>query len=390
MVYLIDVFCGVGGLSFGFELCGGKTVLGVDNWEEPLKVFKKAFPKAKVLKEDVRKLTGKELLKEVPKKEEPLIVVGGPPCQAFSTAGKRALDDPRASLVKEFLRLTLELRPDVVVFENVKGFTSFAKGQLVSELVEAYVDAGYCVSYGVLNAKNFSVPQNRDRFILIASLDKEVPLPSGNYAKRGKYWTFEEATSDLPPVQAGEEASDYASEPRNELQRYYRINNPKLTLHLSPRYSEKLLKMMEFIPEGKSAHEVLETIPPQYRPTSGYKNTYARIRREEPSPTITRNFCVVSSQNCIHPYLNRGLTYREAIRLQSFPDDYPFDVIKSKSALREVVGNAVPPLMSFGIALRIFGALGIKPEVESPILFELLSYEELLRTSEERRAVKLF
>lgn len=384
MVCVIDLFCGAGGLSWGFKKSNVTSkIIGVDNWNEPLKVFSRANPEAIIINEDIRKLSGSDLLKQLNLlRVDSIILVGGPPCQSFSTAGKRALDDPRASLVKEFLRIVVEIRPDIIVFENVKGFISFARGKLVSELIENLESAGYEVNYGILNAKNFAVPQNRERFILIASLGQRIYLPKGNYTKRKKYWTFEEATSDLPVVRAGEVSNYYASEPQNELQTFYRMNNPRrLTLHESPKYSLKLLKMMEYIPEGKSAHAVIERIPPEYRPTSGYGNTYARIRRNEVAPTITRNFSVPSSQNCIHPYLNRALTPREAIRIQSFPDDYPFEVIKRKTALREVIGNAVPPLMSFGIALKILGALNIQVDLIDSILCNLLNCEELLRNN---------
>lgn len=351
---VIDLFCGAGGLSWGFGRIGMEVFCAIDVWKPALDVYKQTHASTFVVNKDVRRIDFSEFYGKVEG------IIGGPPCQAFSTAGKRALDDERATLVKEFLRAVRDVRPIFFLFENVKGFTSFAKGKLLKELIEEFNKLGYTLDYFVINAKNFAVPQDRERFIMLG-IKKEtgiVPkLPIGNFTKRGDYWSFEEAVSDLPKVNSGEMAFKYASPPKNELQEFYRQNNPTLTLHYGKNYSEKLLKMMEYIPEGKSAHDVLEEIPKEFRPTSGFNNTYKRIKANKPCPTITRNFTVPSSSNCIHPYLNRALTIREGARIQSFPDDYPFSFVKTETAIREMIGNAVPPLMSLGLAIRVASLL---------------------------------
>jgi len=382
-VKVLDLFCGVGGLSWGFEKVGFKVVGGIDIWERALKVFEKVHTNAKVLLADLSKLSDKEILKEF---KEVDVVIGGPPCQAFSTVGKRALEDSRAWLVKEFVRVVKVLRPEVFVFENVKGFTSFARGFLVREVLEELDRLGYNLDFEILNSVNFSVPQVRERFIIIGGLSKYILLPRGNYTRRGKVWTFGEATSDLPPLESGQKADKYCFPPKNDLQFFYRKNcKEKLELHEVPSYSEKLLKMMEYIPEGKSAHEVIEEIPKEFRPTSGYKNTYKRIRWSEPAPTITRNFSVPSSSNCIHPFQNRALTPREAARLQMFPDDYPFD--GTKQDIRIMIGNAVPLFLGLGLALRIAGTYG-DYSIEDRTLSSLVKIEDLLCPSLEEEAWK--
>jgi len=380
---VLDVFCGVGGLSWGFKEVGWDVVAGIDSWDEAVKVFKRVHPTAKVLQRDVTELSDRDVEKELKGVD---VVVGGPPCQAFSTSGKRALDDVRALLVKEFVRFVKVLRPEAFAFENVKGFTSFAKGTLFEELMEEFLKMGYHVDAAVLDAANFSAPQRRERLIVVGSLTKRIALPKGNYVRRGTYWTFREATSDLPPLEAGRKATRYVSPPQNELQRFYRANVRKLTLHESPKYSKKLLELMRYVPEGKSAHDpdVFKQIPPEYRPTSGYKNTYKRIRWDEPAPTITRNFCVPSSANCIHPEQNRALTPREAARVQTFPDDYPFK--GTRSDVRLMIGNAVPPLLSLGLALRIAGYYGTTlPDVSHKPWHELLNVKALLTPSSEEK-----
>lgn len=353
---VLDVFAGVGGLSWGFAQAGFEVVGGIDVWGKALKVFKKVHPEARVIEADVTTLSSNDLIREFKNVD---VVVGGPPCQAFSTIGKRALDDPRAKLVKEFIKVVKIFKPQVFVFENVKGFVSFAKGKLLKELLDKFEELGYYVDYGLLNAADFGAPQNRERFIVVGSLSKPIKLPRGNFVKREFPWTFREATSDLPPVKAGERVTNYLTLPQNELQMFYRLKSKKLTLHEAPKYSEKLLNMIKFIPEGMSAHdpEVFEKIPPEYRPTSGYKNTYKRIRWDEPAPTITRNFSVPSSTNCIHPKQDRALTPREAARIQTFPDDYPFD--GTRSDIRLMIGNAVPLFLSFGLAVSLAVQLNV-------------------------------
>ncbi len=345
---VIDLFCGAGGFSFGMELAGFTTKLGIDIWEPALKTFKNNHPHSAILHGDLFKIRAKEIYNI---EKEIDCVIGGPPCQAFSTVGKRALDDKRALLVKEFARMIKEIRPQIFVFENVKGFPSFAKGLLLNEILDIFDALDYKIDYGILNAVDYGAPQNRERFIIIGSLNQTISLPK---VKLEKPYTFMDATSDLPPLQAGEFCDKYISEPKNDLQRYYRRKNPShLSEHIAKNHSKKLLEMIRYIPEGKSAHEI--ELPKELKPTSGYKNTYKRIKKDEPAPTITRNFCVPSSSNCIHPTQNRALTLREAARLQTFPDDFVF--YGTDTDKRVQVGNAVPPFLGKAIAEAILKAL---------------------------------
>lgn len=380
---VLDLFCGIGGLSWGFSKIGMDLFCAIDFWKPAIDSYLQAHNSTFVINEDVRFLDFRESFRNTKVDG----VIGGPPCQAFSTVGKRALDDERATLVKEFLRVVREVQPLFFLFENVKGFTSFSKGELLKELLEEFNRLGYLLDYAIINAKNFAVPQDRERFIILGVKRKlgVIPkLPTENYTLRGDYWTFEEAVSDLPEVSSGEEGREYTSPPQNELQEFYRQNNPNLTLHYGKTYSEKLLKMMEFIPEGMSAHDVLDQIPEAFRPTSGFKNTYKRIRADKPCPTITRNFTVPSSSNCIHPRLNRALTIREGARIQSFPDDYPF--LGRETHIREMIGNAVPPLMSLGLAIRIASLVGFDLDLNrigKPIT-NLLNVEKLETVNRNR------
>lgn len=363
---VLDLFCGAGGLSWGFEKIGFKVRWALDSWKPAVETFKVNHPDAMVYEEDITKISN-ELVRKLFK--DARILVGGPPCQGFSTAGKRALSDPRNKLVKEFLRFVKVLRPDAFVMENVKGFTNFNKGALLRELIEEFDKLKYDLEYGLLDAVNYGVPQRRQRFFIVGirSGKAELPQPThgGNKAKM-LFWntqlnlplTFADATSDLPLIEAGEKSDNYASQPKNEYQSTMREGCTKLTLHEAPKHKAHTIELVKYIPQGKSAFEVIETIPKELRPTSGYPNSYKRIKLDEPAPTITRNFTTPSSANCIHPVADRALTLREAARVQSFPDCYQF--VGSFTDKRLLIGNAVPPLLSLAIAKAVAKSLGVR------------------------------
>lgn len=363
---VLDLFCGAGGLSWGFERAGFEVHWGLDNWKPAVNTFKANHPKAKVYEVDITKVSDSQLrdwFKGIH------ILVGGPPCQGFSTAGKRALDDPRNKLVKEFLRVVKVLLPEAFVIENVEGFTNFNKGTLVLELTEKFEKLNYNLTYGILDAINYGVPQRRKRFFLIGIRGGKSNLPEpshrGNDKNGSLLWewlkpplTFEDATSDLPLIEAGEKAKEYASPLKNEYQASMRNGCSKLTLHEAPKHKTYMVELIRYIPQGKSAFDIMNEIPKELRPTSGYPNSYKRIKPDEPAPTITRNFTTPSSANCIHPFAHRALTLREGARIQSFPDSYKF--VGSFTDKRLLIGNAVPPLLSLAIAKAIAKSLGIR------------------------------
>jgi len=363
---LLDLFCGAGGLSWGFEKVGFKIEWALDYWKPAIDTFKANHPDTNVYQTDITRISDSEL-KNLFKGVS--LIVGGPPCQGFSTAGKRALDDPRNRLAKEFLRAIKLLLPETFVMENVKGFTSFNRGKLMLELIKEYEKIGYNLVYGILDAVNYGVPQKRKRFFLIGIRGKMPILPKPSHCEKSSdttlfleelkpALTFEEATSDLPLIKAGEKAKEYASPPQNEYQASIRSGCLKLTMHEVPRHTIRTIKLIKYIPQGKSAFDIINDIPEELRPTSGYPNSYKRIKPDEPAPTITRNFTTPSSANCIHPFANRALTLREGARIQSFPDSYRF--IGSFTDKRLLIGNAVPPLLSLAIAKSVAKSLEIK------------------------------
>ncbi len=305
------------------------------------------------------------------------VIVGGPPCQGFSTSGKRALDDPRNSLVLAFLRAVEIARPVGFMMENVAGFKSFQGGDLFREVVARAEDLGYEVCSAVVQASHFGAPQRRRRFILVGTLGANLMSfgPDGSqetleFLTGGlkhqdqtldpglEKWSFDDATSDLPPVAAGGSEHKYASRPKNALQQYYRRSNIDwLTEHKAMSHRPDFVRMMSFIPQGKSAldPEINLRIPENIRPGKGFPNSYARLRPDQPSPTITRNFTTPSSANCIHPHQDRALTLREGARLQTFPDSFEF--MGSTEEKRLQIGNAVPPILGEALGARFLNAL---------------------------------
>ncbi len=372
---VLDLFCGCGGLSLGLEWSIGprgekfQVAAAVDNWAIACETYE--------LNHGVKPHNNgvsNELITEILSQTGPIdVVVGGPPCQGFSTSGKRSLSDPRNKLVLAFLEAVELAQPKAFIMENVVGFTTFQDGQLLREVKEMARLLGFKVRAGVVQASIVGVPQRRRRFVLVGvrsgdfvfpgeKEDIERQLSEGldvdlTFRDGHEQWSFNDATSDLPPLDAGQSIDAYATGPKNELQRFLRNKSNSPTDHTAVGHRPGFVKMMSYIPEGKSAldPEVSATIPEAIRPKSGYPNSYARIQGNKPSPTITRNFTTPSSANCIHPSQNRALSIREGARCQSFPDTFRFlGTIEEK---RLQIGNAVPPLLGKAIGENLLKTL---------------------------------
>ena len=359
---VIDLFSGVGGLSYGFahddnfEIVAANEIL-----PNMAKAYSLNHPKAKVYAEDIKDFNAQKVENDLNIKAGDIdIIVGGPPCQGYSTVGKRLIDDPRGKLFQEYYRVLKEFNPKLFLFENVRGLLSMQDGELLKTIISLFESLGYKVQYRLLNAADYGAPQVRERVIIIGSKLKtnfQYPKPT-HYNKEETpnllnkklkpYLTLEEAISDLPFIKSNEESFKYASSPQNDFQKFMRKNAPtKLMDHNSPKNNEKLVKIMELLPDGGTP----EDLPKNLRPTSGFKNTYCRLWWKRPSPTITRNLSTPSSSRCIHPKAPRPLTTREGARIQCFPDDYKFFGSRGDRNLQ--IGNAVPTFLSNAVAKAI-------------------------------------
>jgi DNA (cytosine-5)-methyltransferase 1 len=286
------------------------------------------------------------------------LVAGGPPCQGFSTVGKKDEEDPRNRLFFAFLDVVKVIHPLIVLFENVSGFKRMYEGRAYQRLVELLGAEGYTTTHAILDAQDYGVPQSRLRTFVVGISDSRsflFPEPThldgvGLFGCERKL-TLEDALSDLPLIQSGESAKSYASAPLNGFQQRMRMGvEDALTEHDGPWHGEKLLRMISHVPKGGSVQD----IPVELRPRSYFANTYSRLWWDRPAPTITRNFGTPSSSRCIHPFSDRGLSTREGARLQSFPDAYQFTGTRSEKNLQ--IGNAVPPLLGEAVGRALIQA----------------------------------
>ena len=228
------------------------------------------------------------------------------------------------------------------------------KGELLKTILSLFESLGYKVKYKVLNSADYGVPQIRERVIIFGTkLDKEYIYPQPTHSNSNKnlfeynlkpYLTLAEAISDLAFIKSNEESFEYATKPQNEFQKLMRKNAPqRLIEHKAPKNNDKLVKLMESLPDGGSPKD----IPKELRPKSGFGNTYCRLWWNRPSTTITRNLSTPSSSRCIHPKAPRPLTTREGARIQCFPDDYIFYGSRGSKNLQ--IGNAVPTFLSIAL-----------------------------------------
>ena len=350
---IIDLFAGVGGLSYGFSVLPEFNIIAANEIEKDISIaYKLNHPDVKMLNCDINNLT-EDVLKKALDGKKIDIVVGGPPCQSYSTLGKRQMDE-RANLFMQYKRVLKILQPQAFVFENVVGILSMDKGRLFKQIQYEFEEIGYTLQHQVLNAVNFGVPQHRERVILVGFKGENnfiYPTPTHGEGLK-PYVTLKDAIGDLPVLESGEKKSNYSCATSNEFLKFVRNNaTDYVEEHSAPKNGEHLIKIMKALKDGQSKNDLPEDI----RPKSGYGNTYAKLWWEKPSTTITRNFACPSSSRCIHPRDSRAMSIREGARLQSFPDDYKF--YGSDGMKRLEIGNAVPPLLSTAIAKQMLEAL---------------------------------
>lgn len=322
---MVDLFSGCGGMSCGFEQAGFDPVLAIDNWEPACETHKANFPKTTLMCEDIEKVSVNKLKRSLGREKIDL-VVGGPPCQGFSVAGKRDPKDPRNSLFEEFVRMTNLIKPRYFVMENVRGLASMktAEGRRVVDIIcNEFEKIGYKVKFRILDAADYGVPQYRPRIFFIGTKhkSKKVFFPPMKILS-GRYKTVKDAIGDLESLESGERSK--------KDKWHFAFNHPK-----------HQIKWMKPVPEGGTAHDNPDT---KNRPTSGFRTTYKRIWWDRPAPAVTTCFGAISSQNNVHPEDTRALTIREAARLQTFPDSFEWK--GTVNQIRIQIGNAVPCLLA--------------------------------------------
>lgn len=349
---VVDLFAGVGGLSYGFAHSDSFEIVMANECEKDIATaYKMNHPTVNVIQADIKDVTEVQL-HSVIGDEGIDIIVGGPPCQSYSTLGKRQMDE-RAHLFEEYCRVLSIVQPKMFLFENVSGLLSMQGGKLIEQIKSEFKKLGYDIKTKLLNAVDYGVPQYRDRVIIVGMKGENVfDYPEATHGDGLlPHLTVHDAFSDLPILKSGETCNQYATEPQNDFQRFLRQNSCQLDENTAPTNGAHLIKIMEALPDGGSKDD----LPEEIRPKSGYRNTYAKMWWKRPAPTVTRNFATPSSSRCVHPRDSRAMTTREGARLQSFPDDYKFYGSRSMKNLE--IGNAVPPILSIALAEKVQQAM---------------------------------
>lgn len=362
----IDLFSGCGGLTKGFEMTGVHSIFASDIDENCEKTFTRNFPETPFLCKDITQIE-KADVDALIGDNKPDIIIGGPPCQGFSLANKnrnKVADDPRNRLFYGFVKFINWYSPKAFVMENVKGLLSMQGGKVLGTIIGEFSKAGeygYNVAYKVLLASDYGVPQNRERVILIG-FRKDlgiVPQHPKPFSLSRKI-TVEEAIMDLPQIHAGEgtEEMRYASAPQNEYQKLMRTKSRVVLNHVAMKHTPRLVERFKAIKPGQNLLDVWDTHgavkrgAPDEKSDRQYSQNNQRLFADQPAPTVAASF----QSNFIHPFLDRNFTAREGARLQSFPDDFVFEGMRTKMSWEkglsqyQQIGNAVPVLMAKAIA----------------------------------------
>lgn len=334
----LDLFCGAGGLSCGLA-ANFDVRAHLDHWPPAVSTLNTNFEEQRE-PVDIAEMTAAEL--RAMAGGTPSVIAGGPPCQSFTSAGRRDATDHRATLVGVYARLAAEVRPPVVVFENVEGFVTTGGGRYVIDLLDPLIDAGYNVALRKVNLANYGVPQHRKRVIVVASLLGTPPFPAPTHSAWGAPGA--QHVAGRPPTPNVREAleclvpPDAPNAPQGHIARYPRDTEQRKRI-AGLREGETMRDLPEDLwheSYSKRANRRVSDGTPSER-RGGAPAGLRRLRRDEPSKAITSS----AIREFVHPTANRTLTLREAARLQTFDDTFQFHGTANDQAT--LIGNAIPP-----------------------------------------------
>lgn len=334
---IIDLFCGCGGLSKGFEMAGFNTVLAIDFWKDAVETFNNNHKNKVAICDDVSKISN-DFLDDFTKKNKITGIVGGPPCQGYSTVGKRDINDDRNYLYLQYCRIVEKVKPEFFVLENVKGLLTLNNGKFKEDIVERFTKLGYIVDYKILNSADYGVPQNRNRVFFIGIKNKKFKFPKEKLKKVTTY----EAISDLTSYE-----DKYTTSAQTSYQKNMRGNNKQLKNNEFTVHTEKTIDVISKIPDGGK----ITDLPKEFWEIRKYNKAFQRMNSKLQSNTID-----TGHRNYFHYSENRIPTVRESARIQSFPDNFIF--YGSRTSQYKQVGNAVPPLLANAIAIEIMKQIG--------------------------------
>lgn len=350
MLVGVDIFSGAGGLSLGAEMAGAHIAFAVEKDKSAAETYRFNHPDTPVLCADIHDINPLEHLPQLTL-DDRLIVFGGPPCQGFSTSNTvtRNMQNPNNSLFEEFVRFVSVLKPDWFLFENVEGFMRFEKGKIRNLVKKCFEDLGYKVSDALLTASDYGVPQHRNRFIMVGNrhgIDFTFP------EKHDKTYTVADAISDLPILENGqmEETMPYRlpASKASEYARLMRKGSKSAKQNYVSRNADYVIERYKYIGQGQNWEAIPSELMQNYKDrTNCHSGIYKRLLPDKPSVVISN----YRKNMLIHPWADRGLSVREAARIQSFPDTFIF-----KGTLMDIqqqIGNAVPPFLAEAVFEQI-------------------------------------
>jgi len=343
----IEIFSGPGGMGLGAKYAGIDVALAVEKNAYAAQTYLANHSDTTVVVDDIQNIN--EFRYE--KKGEQTILFGGPPCQGYSKSNRktRSNENPKNWLFLEFMRTINVVNPDWIVIENVPGLKGLDNGFFLEKICNDLHSLGYTPNFKILNAVNFGVPQRRDRIFIVASRDGiAFEFPTGSFVDN--HVSVADALFDLPKLENGtkEDSLKYRHKAKSEYAKLMRGNLRKATQNYVSKNSDLVIERYKHIKQGNNWNDIPLELMSNYKDhTRCHHGIYRRLKEDEPAFVIAN----YRKSMLIHPTDNRGLSVREAARLQSFPDTYKF--FGSLDQKQQQVGNAVPPLLAKAVFEQI-------------------------------------
>ncbi|MFI3296591.1 MAG: DNA cytosine methyltransferase [bacterium] len=351
-LYGVDIFSGAGGMSLGAMNAGIEIVLAIDNNANAAATYKKNHPSTEFVVGDIREIKSTSV-----QQKDVFVLFGGPPCQGFSLSNTKTRNEsnPNNTLFEEFLRFVEDVKPEWFVFENVEGIKTFNNGKTLALIRSEFNALGYETSEAVLYASDYGVPQHRNRFFMVGNKSGHVfefPL------KNETVITVGDAIADLPDLNNGDKIEVSSYKDVKNLSGYAKLmrkNSAKPTQNFVSQNREYVLERYKYIKQGQNWKAIPEPLMGNYaNKYNCHSGIYRRLDVNKPSVVISN----YRKNMLIHPTADRGLSVREAARIQSFPDDFQFE--GSLMHIQQQIGNAVPPLLAEAIFRKILTYAGTK------------------------------
>lgn len=359
---IIDLFSGAGGMSTGFNMAGFNISASIELMPIYAKTHSLNFPDCNSLSGDITKIAPKEFSDKAGiAKEAPVIIIGGPPCQTFSSIGRSKIEsisskdikhDPRNYLFKYYFDYVSYFNPDIFVMENVPNLKTKYNGEIFKKILQICNDLGYEVTYDILDASHYGVPQKRKRLFIVGSKLGPFTFPEANFIENPR--TVYDAISDLPNIYDGIRAGDLPYSKNNELTEYQktvRNCNGFVGNNICRVSNERAKRVFPHMNQGDKYMDLDPNIRKILPFNEGrFQDRLKRLAMNKPSWTVLAHIGM-DGYRYIHPTENRTLSVREAARIQSFPDNFNFVGNMREQYIQ--VGNSVPPLLAKSIAEKV-------------------------------------